>query len=185
MRTLLALPSFTEVPFAPSLPGGHRSSLSWCSAWAPPRPICQTHGDPSDAPTALWGNPQVPTIETTQSQEPHLHTSLHVHPVPSWLPPKPAWAPLLLWALPASSLCPARHLLPCHPLCPLTCHRSPAPLPRGQWHQGRGCRRPRAPRAAPGRRLRYRLGAGGCRRVPMARAGRVTHGGASGPHRAR
>lgn len=114
-----SLSSFTEVPFAPS------PCPEATGAPCPGTPL-----GPPLAPSArhteiLQGPPQssgitctFPRLTPPSPKSLTCHTSLHVHPVPSWPPPKTPWVSLLLWALPASTRLPAWHLLPCHPTVP-------------------------------------------------------------------
>lgn len=151
----------------------------------PPRPISQTHGDPLDAPAALWGHLQVPVIETTQPQEPHLPQQPPCPPGPI---PAATKNPLgVTSALGTSRLRPPASTAPpplpphCAPLvgrAPLPVIGPQHPLPPSRWHQSHSCQCPWAPRAAPpaprgastGPPLPGR-GAGGLRWVPVAHAG--------------
>lgn len=109
----------------------------------PPRPTCQTHGDPLDSPT-LRGRLQVPMAEPSQPREPHLplqparppgHSSVPAatrNPlgVTSALGTSPALAGQSGTSSPATPLCPLPAMGPWHP------------LPPWRWHQSLSCQRP-------------------------------------------
>lgn len=160
MGTLLIPPSFAEVLFAPSscpeATGAPCPGAPLGPSLGPPRPISQTHGDPLDAPTALWGHLQVPVIKTTQPQEPHLPQQ---PPCPAGpIPAATKNPPGVTSALGTSRLRPPASTAPpplpphCAPLvgrAPLPVIGPQHPLPPSRWHQSHSCQRPWAPRAAP------------------------------------